>query len=588
MRNPAEMLEQLRHYWQKLFGPQRDVVPPMDACRLEDRVLYSATIMPVDWAEVQQATDSSHGASVDSQFDQIDDLITSSLLNQQSQDSSAIHPTDDILAALELALSDLQSDPDTANPTSLDNTNSPQIEVVFVDDSLPDFQAIVNDLQNKSFEGTQLAISVIDSSRDGISQISDFLQQLGKEADAVHLITNSTEGQLRLGNTSIDHSTIGFHQSAIESWNNSLTNGAELHIYGSDLNSSTSGRDLLATLSELTGTELANVDLLPIDESYVLSSDSTRNSGLPTIVDETEYNSAEQTTSILVSDLQSNSASIANTPDSTSLADSANQLFFIDTGFDGWQELAAKLQSVGEVVILDAQHDGLQTITETLANYSDLSSIAIISHGTDASVQVGSTLINDFTLQWQSDVISKWHNSLAEDGDILIFGCDVASSQHGRDFVNQLSQITGADVAASTDLTGFSGLGGNWDLEYSTGVIAANPELANELSEWFGTLAISANGTASSSSSSSTTSLVWSHTIASGTNTTLFVTLDIDGLGASVSSVKWGTTNLTQVGRTAGNHAVEIWKLDAPYRGDCQHHGDLGCHNRYKSRSDCI
>ena len=41
----------------------------------------------------------------------------------------------------------------------------------------------------------------------------------------------------------------------------------------------------------------------------------------------------------------------------------------------------------------------------------------------------------------------------------------------------------------------------------------------------------------------------------------------IDGLGAGVSRVTYGGVALTQVGRTAGNHAVEIWRLVAPTVG---------------------
>ena len=38
--------------------------------------------------------------------------------------------------------------------------------------------------------------------------------------------------------------------------------------------------------------------------------------------------------------------------------------------------------------------------------------------------------------------------------------------------VNSLATLTGADVAASEDLTGNAALGGDWDLEYETGQIA--------------------------------------------------------------------------------------------------------------------
>ncbi|XPM55095.2 MAG: DUF4347 domain-containing protein [Leptolyngbya sp. IPPAS B-1204] len=64
--------------------------------------------------------------------------------------------------------------------------------------------------------------------------------------------------------------------------------------------------------------------------------------------------------------------------------------------------------------------------------------------------------------------LQAWSKALTADADILLYGCNVAENASGKTFVNSLSQLTGADVAASDDLTG---LGGDWELEYSTGTI---------------------------------------------------------------------------------------------------------------------
>jgi len=57
---------------------------------------------------------------------------------------------------------------------------------------------------------------------------------------------------------------------------------------------------------------------------------------------------------------------------------------------------------------------------------------------------------------------------------VLLYGCDVASSAAGKALVNQLATLTGADVAASINDTGSAAAGGDWNLEYSTGHIAAS------------------------------------------------------------------------------------------------------------------
>lgn len=62
-------------------------------------------------------------------------------------------------------------------------------------------------------------------------------------------------------------------------------------------------------------------------------------------------------------------------------------------------------------------------------------------------------------------------SSLTETGDILLYGCNVAQGDVGVSFVNSLAQITGADVAASDDLSGGPGQIGDSVLEVTTGSV---------------------------------------------------------------------------------------------------------------------
>src|SRR6185295_18755785 len=68
--------------------------------------------------------------------------------------------------------------------------------------------------------------------------------------------------------------------------------------------------------------------------------------------------------------------------------------------------------------------------------------------------------------------------------------CDVAQGDAGRLFLQELSHLTGADVAASTDRTGSADLGGNWTLEFATGAIHTQlaPSMFEQL-QWHGVLA---------------------------------------------------------------------------------------------------
>ena len=65
------------------------------------------------------------------------------------------------------------------------------------------------------------------------------------------------------------------------------------------------------------------------------------------------------------------------------------------------------------------------------------------------------------------------------------------ASGDGVEFVKRLSEITGADVTASNDLTGNAALGGDWDLEVQTGAIAASEVLDPVgMANYQGTLAV--------------------------------------------------------------------------------------------------
>ena len=60
--------------------------------------------------------------------------------------------------------------------------------------------------------------------------------------------------------------------------------------------------------------------------------------------------------------------------------------------------------------------------------------------------------------------------SLSDTGGVLLYGCNVASSENGKGFVLGLSKL-GAEVGASIDLTGSKELGGDLDLEFKTGTL---------------------------------------------------------------------------------------------------------------------
>jgi len=142
-----------------------------------------------------------------------------------------------------------------------------------------------------------------------------------------------------------------------------------------------------------------------------------------------------------------------------------------------------------EIVVLDADSDGVEQITGWLAQHAQLNAIHIVSHGDVGAIQLGNVRLDVEGLDRQSGLLAAWGDALTPDGDLLLYGCDVGQSAQGDRFLGQLATITGADVAASTNTTGAASLGGDWVLEKSTGQIDVALLFISEPS-WQGLLSV--------------------------------------------------------------------------------------------------
>ncbi|HYD60493.1 MAG TPA: DUF4347 domain-containing protein [Noviherbaspirillum sp.] len=153
------------------------------------------------------------------------------------------------------------------------------------------------------------------------------------------------------------------------------------------------------------------------------------------------------------------------------------EIVFIDSSVTEAEELAGRIaadntgQRSLEIFIIDASRDGVDQISKILSTHRDLDAMHIISHGQSGALKLGSNLLDSKSLLANATSISAWGDAVSADGDILIYGCDVAADQSGRDFVLALSQLTGADVSASTNLTGATALNGDWTLEHAQGLV---------------------------------------------------------------------------------------------------------------------
>ena len=164
-------------------------------------------------------------------------------------------------------------------------------------------------------------------------------------------------------------------------------------------------------------------------------------------------------------------STMAQTGGVTAEKQTPQEMVFVDPSVPDYQTLLRGIRPEAQVVILDAKQDGVAQISAVLAEQTDLSAIHILSHGGPGNLSLGSASLSSDTLARYATDLQGWAKALTPGADILLYGCDVAAGAQGDAFIHQLSQLTGADVAASTDQTGDPPLGGNWSLEDQTGTI---------------------------------------------------------------------------------------------------------------------
>lgn len=142
------------------------------------------------------------------------------------------------------------------------------------------------------------------------------------------------------------------------------------------------------------------------------------------------------------------------------------EVLFIDQGVSAYQVLANSLARAVEVVFIAPDVDGVSVISEHLQGRKDLQGIHIVSHGGPGRLYLGNQLLTAAELTRRKQELRIWSRALGPDGDVLLYGCEVAQGNEGIRFVNRLAHTLTTGLSASDDPTGSPVLGGDWNLEY--------------------------------------------------------------------------------------------------------------------------
>ncbi|MBF0420843.1 MAG: DUF4347 domain-containing protein, partial [Magnetococcales bacterium] len=168
---------------------------------------------------------------------------------------------------------------------------------------------------------------------------------------------------------------------------------------------------------------------------------------------------------------------------------SPREVIVVDPSVPNYQNLLSGLPKDAQVIILDPHKDGVEQVRAALAGHSGIESLHIVSHGSSGYLALANSELDVVSMESRAQALQDWGAALSEKADILIYGCDVGAGMTGAAFVSRLATLTGADVAASNNLTGAEARGGDWVLEVQQGAIEAGVFLsAQSRAEYTGIL----------------------------------------------------------------------------------------------------
>ncbi|MEA4926958.1 MAG: tandem-95 repeat protein [Syntrophomonadaceae bacterium] len=246
-------------------------------------------------------------------------------------------------------------------------------------------------------------------------------------------------------------------------------------------------------------------------------------------------------------------------------------LTVIDTDLDDWETLRDAVTE-GEILLLDGTVDPLEAILAKLQNMQSVDCLNIISHGSGGRLEFANGVIDSRTLAAHKDKWAQLSGYFSREGDIQLFGCNIAKGKAGKAFIEELAQITGADVAASINPTGAESKGGDWKLEAVTGDVAGNlpfteAMVSNFLNLLFPTGTQNYNFSAFTDSGDTISNAYF---LVSGIDNDMAKPMDISGAAAYLHSSYWGedfSIKVEAVGTSLESFELEDLNLEnaTPY-----------------------
>ncbi len=144
-------------------------------------------------------------------------------------------------------------------------------------------------------------------------------------------------------------------------------------------------------------------------------------------------------------------------------------LVFVDDAVEDFQSLVEVLLPSSEVIVIQPNYCEVEQITETISKFTYLKSIHIISNGSPGCLYLGKSHLCLFTLKRYASQLKTWSVP-----NILLYGCNVAAGNVGKEFIKRLHLFTGANIGASIWELNNPAKGVSLQLNYFVGKINSN------------------------------------------------------------------------------------------------------------------
>ncbi len=132
--------------------------------------------------------------------------------------------------------------------------------------------------------------------------------------------------------------------------------------------------------------------------------------------------------------------------------------------------LTSSFPSDAKIIFLDSGNNTIETLSQEFTENDVYESVHIFTHGEDGSFELGDTKVDQSLVDSSGEPLNLLASHTSHNADLHIYGCNVAESEDGQNFLESLSSLLDVNIAASDDLTGPDG---DLDLEFSTGELSS-------------------------------------------------------------------------------------------------------------------